>query len=169
MKTLIEKDKRLFVTKAWLDEDRIRLSDQEGKEWEVDVATGSLATGANGLLQIERPQFKMPAQPAEAELAAAIAQIRAFANDPDLQVNFAGVGASSYAPVATYLLRFNNGLCRVASVNREWYTFDTCNVTPMRDASICHKPSFMDKNVNFLPITFSQEQKEYVCVTEKAK
>ncbi|MFZ4662080.1 MAG: hypothetical protein ACOYNY_34030 [Caldilineaceae bacterium] len=43
-KTLIEKDKRLFVTQAWLDEDRLQVSDQDGKIWEVEVATGAIRT-----------------------------------------------------------------------------------------------------------------------------
>jgi len=45
VKTLIEKDERLLTTGQWLDADRILLHDQEGKEWEMDVATGSTATG----------------------------------------------------------------------------------------------------------------------------
>lgn len=44
VKTLIEKDDRLLTTGQWLDADRIQLHDQEGKEWEMDVATGSTAT-----------------------------------------------------------------------------------------------------------------------------
>ncbi|MEZ4731103.1 MAG: DPP IV N-terminal domain-containing protein [Caldilineaceae bacterium] len=130
VKTLIEKDKRLFVAQAWVDADRIRVSDRDRKEWEVDVATGSLATGTDGLLQIERPQIKMPAQPAEAEMAAAITQIRAFANDLKLQVNFAGVSASSYAPVATYLFTTTGELYEINANTNEIVDFGPRSLGP---------------------------------------
>jgi Tol biopolymer transport system component len=41
-RTLIEKDNRLFVTKAWSNTDRLQLGDQDGKTWEVDVTTGAI-------------------------------------------------------------------------------------------------------------------------------
>ena len=45
VKTLIEKDERRLTTGKWLDADRIQLHNQEGKEWEMDVATGTLVNG----------------------------------------------------------------------------------------------------------------------------
>ena len=42
---LIEKDDRQLRTVAWPNPDQVQLTNARGKEWEMDVATGSTATG----------------------------------------------------------------------------------------------------------------------------
>jgi Tol biopolymer transport system component len=40
--TLIEPDRRLFVTQAWQTPGRVLLTDQDGRRWEMDVDTGDV-------------------------------------------------------------------------------------------------------------------------------